>query len=240
MPIVKSSRARLWTSEGHLTDALDWVHAVGIDVGDEISYPQEGDFILFTRILIAAKRWDEADRLMGRLVTAAETGKRNGRLIELLVLKAILLEAQSKREEALEVITRALELGEPNGYIRTFLDEGAAMVELLNRALSRGIEPDYVKVLLTVFRSETKHERRGTTDGDASIVLPPSPLVEPLSDRELEVLRLLKTELSGPEIARELTIALSTMRTHTRNIFSKLNVSNRRAAVRRAEELELL
>lgn len=240
MPIVKSSRARLWASEGHLTDALDWVHAVGIDVGDEISYPQEGDFILFTRILIAAKRWDEADRLMGRLVTAAETGKRNGRLIELLVLKAILLEAQSKREEALEVITRALELGEPNGYIRTFLDEGAAMVELLNRALSRGIEPDYVKVLLTVFRSETKHERRGTTDGDASIVLPPSPLVEPLSDRELEVLRLLKTELSGPEIARELTIALSTMRTHTRNIFSKLNVSNRRAAVRRAEELELL
>jgi LuxR family maltose regulon positive regulatory protein len=239
-PIVASSRARLWAAEGNLTAAMDWVHAVGMDVDDEISYPQEGNFIIFARVLIAAKRWDEADRLVGRLVTAAETGKRNGRLIELLVLRAFLLEAQSKRGGALKVITQALKLGEPNGYIRTFLDEGAPMLELLSHALSRGIESEFVEVLLRAFNGETIDKGRGTTDEDSSIIIPPSSLVEPLSERELDVLRMLKTELSGPDIAHELSIALSTMRTHTQNIFGKLNVSNRRAAVRRAEELELL
>ena len=240
MPVVNSSRARLWAAEGNLTAAMDWVHAAGMDIDDEISYPQEGDFILFARILIAAKRWDEADRLIGRLVTAAETGKRNGRLLELLVLRASLLEAQTKEDEALEVIAQALDLGESNGYVRVFLDEGAPMVKLLQRAHSAGIASEYVSKLLAAIESETKDKRRGTTDEDASIVIPHSPLVEPLSARELDVLRLLKTELSGPEIAGELTIALSTMRTHSQSIYSKLNVSNRRAAVRRAEELKLL
>jgi len=239
-PIVASSRARLWAAEGNLTAAMDWVHAAGMDVDDEISYPQEGDFILFARILIAAKRWDEADRLIGRLVTATETGKRNGRLLELLILRASLLEAQTKEDEALEVIAQALDLGESNGYVRVFLDEGAPMVKLLQHARAAGIGSEYVSKLLAAVESDTKDKSRGSSDEDASIVIPPSSLVEPLSDRELEVLRLLKTELSGPEIARELTIALSTLRTHTQNIFSKLNVSNRRAAVRRAEELGLL
>ncbi len=240
MPVLNSSRARLWASEGNLTAAMDWVHAAGMDIDDEISYPQEGDFILFARILIAAKKWDEADRLIGRLVTAAETGKRNGRLLELLVLRASLLEAQRKGEEALEVITRALEIGKINGYVRVFLDQGAPMADLMRRTLSRGIESEYVSKLLAAIERETKDEGRMTDDATSSGVLGPLSFVEKLSDRELEVLRLLKTELSGPEIARELTIALSTMRTHTQNIFSKLNVSNRRAAVRRAEELEIL
>ena len=119
-------------------------------------------------------------------------------------------------------------LAEPESYVRTFVDEGPPMAALLREAAKQGIAPNYVNLLQTA---------SGKTDGRRPIN---QPFIEPLSERELEVLRLLGTELSGPEIARELIVSPNTMRTHTRNIYSKLGVHNRRAAVRRAEELDLL
>jgi LuxR family maltose regulon positive regulatory protein len=161
---------------------------------------------------------------------ATQTGKRWGRLIELLILEALLLDAQGKQDEALERLTRALTLAEPEGYVRIFVGEGEPMAALLRQAGSRGIALDYVGELLAAHEPDTIPRE-----------LPPTtPLVEPLSKRELQVLRLLKTELSGPEIADELMIALSTLRTHTQSIYSKLNVNNRRGAVNRAEELNLI
>jgi LuxR family maltose regulon positive regulatory protein len=239
-PIVKSSRALLWTLEGILDAAWGWAQTIGLDSDSEISYLQESDFILLARILIASKSWNDADRLIDRLMITIETGERYWRLIELLVLRALLLESQGKEQEALDDIQRALELAKPNGYFRIFLDEGAPMVALLQRALSHEIAPEYVHSLLTTFRDEIKDEQRMPKETTASPVKTPSSLVEALSDRELEVLRLLRSELSGPEIARELTIALSTVRTHTQSIYSKLGVSNRRAAVRKAEDLHLI
>ena len=118
-----------------------------------------------------------------------------------------------------------------------FVDEGPAMAQLLLQAASRGIVPAYTGKLLAAFEAEQPMST------DTSLRLASSavkPLVEPLSQRELDVLRLFKTELSGPEIARELVIALSTVRTHTKSIYSKLNVKNRRAAVQRAAELDLI
>ena len=114
--------------------------------------------------------------------------------------------------------------------MRIFVDEGPPMARLLRQAASHGTSPGYAGKLLAAFEP-------GETEGRPVIA---QPLVEPLTKRELEILRLFKTELSGPEIARELVIALSTMRTHTRNIYGKLDVNNRRAAVRRAKELELI
>jgi LuxR family transcriptional regulator, maltose regulon positive regulatory protein len=105
---------------------------------------------------------------------------------------------------------------------------------LLREATKQGITPSYVHQLLAAF-GEAKEG--GEAAGGTPIM---HVLVEPLSERELEVLRLLGTELSGPEVANELMVSLSTMRTHTRNIYNKLGVDNRRAAVRRAEELHLL
>jgi LuxR family maltose regulon positive regulatory protein len=126
-------------------------------------------------------------------------------------------------------LEQALISAEPEGYVRVFVNEGDLMKTLLRKAETRGFAPDYTSKLLVAFETEPVH------------VEPPSAssLIEPLSERELEVLRLLKTELSGPEIADHLMIALSTMRTHTQNIYSKLGVSNRREAVRKAEELNL-
>ena len=124
-------------------------------------------------------------------------------------------------------LQQALSLAEPEGYVRMFVDEGPPMTVLLEGAAKHGIAPNYVRQLLTAL-------------GSARARTPVKQvLIEPLSQRELEVLRLLRTDLNGPEIAGELIVSLNTLRTHTKNIFSKLGVNNRRAAVRRAEELDL-
>jgi LuxR family maltose regulon positive regulatory protein len=123
---------------------------------------------------------------------------------------------------------RALMLAEPEGYVRIFADEGALMASLLKAAAKQGIAPIYVRRLLAAV----------TKTYDPAPVQ--SGLIEPLSERELDVLRLLGTDLAGPDIARELIVSLSTVRTHTNKIYAKLGVNNRRAAVRRAKEVDLL
>lgn len=133
-------------------------------------------------------------------------------------------------EGALSALDHALSLAAPEGYVRTFVDEGAPMADLLAQAVARASEGDYASKLLAAFET-------GRADGDTSS---PRPLIEPLSKRELEVLTLLGSDLSGPEIARELMIALTTLRFHTRNIYGKLHVNSRRSAVRRAQELDLI
>jgi LuxR family maltose regulon positive regulatory protein len=119
-------------------------------------------------------------------------------------------------------------LAEPEGYVRIFVDEGPPMAALLSAALRRGTGGSYVRRLLAA------------CDGAAGGVPTQRGLIDPLSARELDVLRLLGTDLDGPEIARELVVSLNTVRTHTKNIYAKLAVTNRRAAVRRAEELDLM
>ena len=111
------------------------------------------------------------------------------------------------------------------------------MAGLLPQAGDRGIKPDYIRRLVEVFAAQGQ---RNAVEPSHLAAASSQPLIEPLSERELEVLRLLRTELSGPEIARQLVVSLSTMRTHTQNIYNKLGVNNRRAAVRRAAELNLL
>ena len=124
-------------------------------------------------------------------------------------------------------LEQALTLAEPEGYVRVFLDEGPSMTTLLRAAAQQGRAADYARYLLAADNSRARRTpiQRG--------------LVEPLSERELHVLRLLRTDLSGPDIARELTVSLNTIRTHTKSIYAKLGVNNRRAAVRRADELDL-
>ncbi len=138
---------------------------------------------------------------------------------------------------ALKPLQKALTLAEPEGYARMFLDEGSSMLQLLREASARGITPDYTGKLLAAFEAQ-----QPSSAGEPPLLTSPAVqrITEPLSQRELEVLRLFKTELSGPEIARELVISLSTVRTHTKSIYRKLNVNNRRAAVKRAAELNLI
>jgi len=179
----------------------------------------------------------EAMSLLARLLDAAQAGGRMGNVIEILVVQALARHAHGDLPAALASLQQALALAEPEGYVRLFVDEGPPMARLMHAAAARGILPVYMAKLLSAFGPELlPHSGRSS--------LPASPaaqsLVEPLSERELEVLRLFQTELSGPDIAQELVIALSTVRTHTKGIYSKLGVSSRRAAVKRAEDLHLL
>jgi len=144
------------------------------------------------------------------------------------VLQALAHAAKGDVSGALMPLERALALGEPEGYVRIFVDEGPQMADLLKAAAKRGIAPKYVPRLLAAFG---KVEERAPFKQD---------MLDPLSERELDVLRLLGTDLSGPEIAHELMVSLNTMRTHTKNIYTKLGVTSRRAAVRLAEERDLV
>ncbi|HEX2277924.1 MAG TPA: LuxR C-terminal-related transcriptional regulator, partial [Candidatus Tectomicrobia bacterium] len=232
---IAALRTRVWVAQGRLGEALGWTRALGLSVEDDLSYLREFEHITLARLLLARYQSDRADRsmfealgLLERLLQAAEQGERTGSVIEILIVQALGRQMHGDIPAALVPLSRALTLAEPEGYVRRFIDEGPAMAVLLEAAAKHGIALSYVYHLLAAF---------GTAEGRTPVQ---QPLSEPLSDRERDVLRLLGTDLDGPDVARELMVSLSTLRTHTRNIYSKLGVNSRRAAVRRAEELQLL
>lgn len=238
---IPAMMARMHARQGRLNEALDWAREQGLSPEDDLSYLHEFEHITLARILLAHNKGDRsesslhaASSLLERLLKAAEEGGRMGIAIEILVLQALVYQALGQPSAARLPLERALTLAEPEGFLRIFVDEGSPMRELLREAATRRIMPAYTGKLLAAFGGEL--------GGGAVVTLPsiPQSLIEPLSQRELEVLRLFKTELSGPEIARELVVALSTVRTHTKSIYSKLNVNSRRAAVIRAAELGLI
>jgi LuxR family maltose regulon positive regulatory protein len=229
---VPALRARVRVAQGKLGEALGWAGEQGLSVDDDLSYLREFEHITLARVLLARHQGErsihEATRLLERLLPAAEEGGRTGRVIEILVLRALAHQRLGDIPAALACLERAVTLAEPEGYVRVFVDEGPPMASLLQAAAKQGVARNYVRRLLAAV-TETGHD---------------SPvrqaLIEPLSERELDVLRLLGTELDGPDIARELMVSLNTVRTHTKHIYAKLAVTSRRAAVRRAAELDLL
>jgi LuxR family maltose regulon positive regulatory protein len=241
-----------------LSEALAWARERGLSVDDDLSYLGEFGHITLARVPIASHQNDpaagsihQAFALLERLLQAAEAGRRMGSVIEILVVQARALQAQGNISQALALVERALTLAEPEGYFRIFVDEGEPMrlmIEDFRLRIGKQSTTQahnllgYVDKLLAAFtqpmvqlQSEARAPYRSISNQQSTI----ENLIEPLSERELEVLRLLGTELSGPEIARELIVSLNTLRTHTKNIFNKLGVNNRRAAVHRAEELNL-
>jgi LuxR family maltose regulon positive regulatory protein len=224
---VPALRARVWAAQGKVGDALGWVRERGLSVEDDLSYLREFEHITLARVLLAHRSVEEAIRLLRRLLRAAEDGARTGSIIEILVLLALAHQTRGDISTALASLQRALTLSEPEGYVRVFLDEGAPMASLLAAVPERGIAPTYLRRLLAAVNKN----KPGPSAQQA--------LIEPLSGRELEVLRLLGTDLDGPDIARQLIVSLNTVRTHTKHIYAKLGVSNRRAAVRRGKELNL-
>lgn len=237
---IAALQARVWLAQGRLGEALDWAREAGLSTNDEVSYLHEFEHLTLARLLLARYRYEraypalaEAKGLLERLLQAAEEGQRMGSVIEILTLQAFAQQMQGNISAALVPLERALTLAEPEGYVRLFVDEGPPMAVLLKEAAKQGIARGYVHRLLVAFGQVKSGKAKGRSHAGRQ-------LIEPLSERELDVLRLLTTDLSGPELARELMVSLSTIRTHTRNIYSKLGVNNRRAAVRRAEALDLL
>ena len=232
---IPALKARLWIAQGRLDDAYAWAREQRLSADDDLSYLREFEHVTLARVLLARYRhnraaasMEDALRLLHRLLAAAEAGDRTGSVIEILLLQALAHHMQGDMTAALLPLERALRLAEPERYVRTFVDEGAPMMLLLEAAAKQGITPGYVQFLLKAAGKGEKHAPLQQA------------LTDPLSDRELEVLRLLATDLTGPEIANQLVISLNTLRTHTKNIFSKLGVNNRLAAIHRADDLDLL
>jgi LuxR family transcriptional regulator, maltose regulon positive regulatory protein len=154
--------------------------------------------------------------------------------LKVMVLEAVAYQAQGETDKAIQMLSEALSRAEPEGFIRIFVDEGLAMTQLLTEAAARGISPDYAAKLLTVLESEQQANENKTD------VTPAQSLIEPLSQRELEVLQLIAQGLSNHDISERLFLALDTVKGHNRKIFDKLQVQRRTEAVARARALGLL
>jgi len=218
-----------------------WLAACGMLPEDNPDFARQFDYYYFAAVLEGQEMLDEAGQLFGRLRLDFERSGGFTLVLNILAHQAIIANARGDEELALSLLQRALQLAVPEGFMRAFLDKGTKMEQLLRKAAAAGLSPDYARRLLEGFpgpgekvKVEPIPPERIKEEQDTPL------LIEPLSDRELEVLRLLNTSLDSNEIAAELYISVNTVRTHIKNIYSKLDVNRRLQAVERAHELKLI
>ncbi|MBP7686429.1 MAG: tetratricopeptide repeat protein [Thermoflexales bacterium] len=239
---LSAMKARIWVAQGKLTKSLEWVREQGLAPDDDLSYLHEFEHITLARILIAHDQDDRladsisaALRLLDRLLHAAEESRRIGSVIEISIVQALAYQAQGNTSAALVALDRALTLAEPEGYVRIFVDEGESMRWLLEKqAHGREHQPiGYAAQLLAAFAPPA-------TILPSAVRQPQSTLIEPLSERELEVLQHIAAGLTNREIADRLYLSLYTVKAHARSIYDKLDAHSRTQAVARARELGVL
>ncbi|MCB0006662.1 MAG: hypothetical protein KDE04_09415, partial [Anaerolineales bacterium] len=223
-------RARIWLRQEQVQAAAMWAEQAELADRLALAPLHDFDYGIYARLLLAVGDVDSAAELLARLLAAAESGGRQSKQIELRLLQALAWQAGGAFEQAQIVLAEALNLGEGDGFVRLFADEGEPVVPLLRRALARGSSPDYVRQLLDVCGSPLT----------APVAIDQSALVEPLSEREMEVLAEIAAGFSNREIADRLYLSTHTVKVHTRNIYGKLDVHNRTQAVARSRELGLL
>jgi len=229
---VSAMKARVQLAQGDIDAAVRWADDRRLTVEDELTYVGEFEHTTLARTLLARhaatgdnRAIESAQALLDRLLEAARRGERDGSVIELLTLVALAHHIQGRRSEAAAALEEALARAEPEGNVRVFIDVVPSLDRLLQTLSIPGAGGAHLtRVLIAA--------------GESPVATSPRQgLVAELSAREHDVLRLLRTDMSGPEIARELLVSLNTMRTHTKSIYTKLGVTNRREAVRRAADL---
>ncbi|MFN2233542.1 MAG: LuxR C-terminal-related transcriptional regulator [Anaerolineales bacterium] len=236
---LTACQVQLWLAQEELDTASRWSHESNLSAEIEFNLQNEYEHISLARVLVAQGRAEpdgitlaKALELTKRLALSAESAGRMGHLIDLLILQALALDAQGNLDQALSCLERALVLAEPQGFVRIFLDNGNPIIHLLKEAARRNNAADYAIKLLNLIDTDNHP--------DVPNHSPSSLLVDPLSDRELEVLHLMAQDLSYSEIANQIVVSLNTVRTHVKNIYSKLMVHKRSKAVAKARELNLL
>jgi LuxR family maltose regulon positive regulatory protein len=240
---VEARKARVHLKQGRLDKAQAWMRERSISTEDEVRYLDEFDLLTLARVRLGEGVFTGVNDLLERLLALAEAQKRTGSVLEILLTQALLHQAQGSPPQAFAALERALVLAEPEGYLRIFVDEGEKMrlliLDFRMRIEKQGHPNDhrlsgYANQLLAAFPepmeavSQSKFENRN------------SKIVDPLTDRELEILRLIAEGHSNTEISQQLYLALSTVKGHNLRIFNKLQVQNRTEAVARARELGLI
>jgi LuxR family maltose regulon positive regulatory protein len=226
----------MWIASGNLNKAAQWAKEKGLSVDNKLTNLREFEYLALAHILIAQKQLDDADQLLQRLIENAKAGDRVYMMIEMRLWRALIFKAKQDTAAALGELKLALSLAEPGGFIMIFVSKGKPVAELLEKILAvkkrdhdittAGFSLSYAQKIMSAFRAATPPKIEG--------------LMDPISERELEVLYLIAAGLSNREIADKLFISLNTVKTHTKNINSKLNVNSRTKAITRAKELGLL
>lgn len=247
--VADLQQAYFFITQGDVVRATRWAERRGLvpDISPEPcpGLEQAKDYVnirmrkyehlILARLLILQGRPSEALNLLEALLVLARQRGRVDLIIEIQILRALAWQVEGRDTQAVDALAEALSLAEPGGYLRIFLDKGEAMARLLRQAAERGIAPAYVAKLLAAVRGSESVETHAKPSHPHA-----QPLIEPLSERELEVLRLLANGMSNPEIADELVVAVSTVRSHCKSIYGKLDVHKRWDAVQRAQELGLI
>jgi len=233
---IAAWKAKIWLKEGNKDALRQWVQERQLDTDDEPLFVREVEYLVFARILILRGELEDAVNLVERLIARAQAGGRVTRQIEMYLVQALAVEELGDTDKAMTILSMGVSLAKSGGHIRLFVNEGPPMARLLYKALSRDIFPDYVRRLLAAFPNAEPPEQLER----ARAQVPTSDLVEPLSERELEVLALIAQGLTNREIASRLFLSLNTVKAHTRNIYGKLGVHSRTQAVAKAKALGVL
>lgn len=229
---IEAIKCRIWLVQGELSRAQDWATQHNLSATDEPAFLREYEHLTLARLYMAYYRrnkkrtlLEDTFSLLNRLLQSARAEKRTGSEIECLLLLALAEDAQRNRQDAMTHLANSLRLAQPQGYMQLFVREGAPLADLLKTAVSHNIATSYATRLLSAF-GETAVQQQ--------------PLVDPLSERELEILQLIAAGLKNKEIAEQLFISLNTVLYHNKNIYGKLGVRKRTVAVSKARELGLV
>ncbi|MFN2284532.1 MAG: LuxR C-terminal-related transcriptional regulator, partial [Anaerolineae bacterium] len=232
---LQAQRAWLSARQNDLNTVKAWMQQTDLRADSDLVYLRESEFIILAQAYIVVGEPQQATRLLERLCAATVQNGYTGRAIECLALLALAQSVQSQPQAALSTLQRALVLATPEGYIRLFVDMGQPMQTLLRRLNTNSSDLNtYVESLLAAFsRTQPGIAPKPTT-------YTPQPLIEPLSERELELLHLIATGMTNRAIAKKLVVSVNTVKTHAHNIYSKLGVGNRTEAVAKARALDLI
>ena len=242
---VQAVQARLWLAQGNVSAAGQWAKRSDLLLNDELKYmDMPGEFATLIRVYVAQERFDEALALLNWMEEIEHRLDRKGRLLELSLLQALTFQAKGEPEQSVRPLQIILPVAEAGGYARLFLDEGPPINTLLRRLLTAdiGSHKAYVQGLLQAYAAEQNQQPAPSPSPSIPTFTASAAasLIEPLSDREIEVLGLIAEGLSNQEIANRLVIAEGTVKKHIHNIFGKLDVRRRTQVVLRARELGLL
>jgi LuxR family transcriptional regulator, maltose regulon positive regulatory protein len=230
---VAAWQARIWLEQDKMTLVSQWETEHELTLDDDIPFAHESEYVALARIWLSQGKSDDAVALLSRLKAAAEIGGRDLQVVELLLVLALAAPAKGDNSQALSLLEKALILGEPKGLIQTFVNEGPPLASLLYAVLQQEIEPAYVQKILAAFPIESQHPSDEKYRQETG-------WLEPLTDRELEILQYVAEGLTNPKIGARLYLSPNTVKTHLRNIFGKLDVNNRLQAVAKGRSLGII